>query len=146
MTKFPSLPNEKKNREQISATSCGDDLLNQKNATATVLESIPSSLVHSNVSPSVPTPLSARAPVPVPISVSVLDATAITGDDMNRDKSNSTSAHSIGEIPCNSEEAIPCTSEGEIPCDSEGEIPCNSEGEIPCNSKGSIPLVESMFR
>ena len=138
MTKFPLLSNEKKNRVQISATSCGDDLLNQKDATATGLESIPSTLIHTNVSPFVPTPLSARALVPVPISVSVLDATAITDGDINRDKSNSTNAHSTGEIQCNLE--------GEIPCNSEGEMPCNSEGEIPCNSEGTISLVESMFR
>ena len=45
---------------------------------------------------------SALAPVPVPISV--LSATAITDDDMNGDKSNSTSAHYTEEIPRNSEE------------------------------------------
>ena len=106
MTRFPSLSNEKKSKARISTTSCGDDLLNQRDATG--LASIPPSLIHSNVPasvlvpPSVPTPLSALAPVPVPISV--LSATAITDDDMNGDKSNSTSAHYTEEIPCNSEE------------------------------------------
>jgi hypothetical protein len=150
MTRFPSLSNERNGKGQISATSCGDDLLNQKDSTATGPESIPSSPIHSRVPvsvlvpPCVPNPLSALAPVPVPTTA--LDATAITDDDNNRDKSNSTSAHSKGEITCNSEGEIPCNSEGEIPCNSEGEIPCNSEGEIPCNSEGTISLLEPMFR
>jgi hypothetical protein len=130
MTRFPPLSNERNGEGRISATSCGDDLLSQRDATATGPESISSSLIHSSVPvsvsvlvpPSVPTPLSTPAPVTVPISASVLDATAITDDDINGDKSKSTSAHSIGEIPC------------------------NSEGEIPCKSEGTISLVEPMFR
>ena len=110
VTRFPSLSNEKKNIVQFNATSCDNDSLNQGDATG--LESIPSSLIlNVPVSvldpPSVPIPLSALAPVPVPISVSVLDATAITDDDINGDKSSSTSAHNRGEIPCNSEGTIP---------------------------------------